>query len=171
MLAVVMVDVGNHRGMGVEYAQRLRSDVMKHMAVPHKVYCYTDQPAVFYPRTKCKPHPVGVSWESGRMFRAGSFDEDRIMYLSLDTIIRADIDELAGYEGDFATSQSCHVMLWKNGVVPGVGVIADRLEDKFPGLIAPYSVYPPEDARIITFDQAPHAVGGWVSEYWTKEAA
>lgn len=171
MLAVVMVNVGNHRGMGVEYAQRLRSDIMKHLSVPHHVYCYTELPASFYPRTRCKPHPVGVDWHSGRMFRAGAFEEERIMYLSLDTIITKDIDLLMEYEGDFAASQHCHVMMWRNGVTPGVGVMADRLEDKFPDVIVPYSEYPPESARIVTFDQAPHEVGGWVAEYWEKEAA
>ena len=59
MLAVVMVNVGNHRGNGIEYANRLRSDILKHLAVPHRVYCYSDQPACFFARTRCKPHPAG----------------------------------------------------------------------------------------------------------------
>lgn len=171
MLAVVMVNVGNHRGMGVEYANRLRSDVMKHLSVPHKVYCYTDQPACFYPRTRCKTHPVGVSWEIGRMFRAGAFTEDRILYLSLDTIILNDIDELATYEGEFAVSDGLHVMAWKNGAELNVMMKAERLEDVFPELITPYAPYLPESARIVTFDTAPHEVGGWVSEYWEKAEA
>jgi hypothetical protein len=49
--------------------------------------------------------------------------------------------------------------------------MADRLEDVFPGLIAPYEEHLPESARIITFDSPSHEIGGWVSEYWQKEAA
>lgn len=169
MLAVVMANVGNHRGRGVEYANRLRSDLMKHLSAPHRVYCYTDQPAAFYPRMRCKPHPVGVPWEIGRMFRAGAFQEERIVYLSLDTIITGDIDELATYEGEFAMSAGKHVIVWKNGVTPNSN--AEPLEEVFPGLIASYSIYPPESARIVTFNEAPHLVGGWVSEYWEKEVA
>jgi hypothetical protein len=105
------------------------------------------------------------------MFRAGAFIEDRILYLSSDIIIRDDINCLAEYEGEFATSQKCHVMMWRNGVVPGVGVMADRLEDKFPGLIVPYEDGEVADARIVTFDTPSHTLGGWVSEYWEKEAA
>lgn len=167
MLAVVMANVGNYRGRGVEYANRLRSDFMKHLAVPHKVYCFTDQPASFYPRTRCKPHPVGVPWEMGRLFRAGQFQEERIIFFSLDTIITRDIDELAMYDGEFAVSAGGHVMAWRNGARPTI----EPLEDIFPGLIVPYTDYPPEAARIVTFDTAPHQVGGWVAEYWEKEAA
>lgn len=169
MLAVVMANVGNHRGMGVQYANRLRSDVMKHLAVPHRVYCITDQPASFYPRTVCKPHPVGQRWEIGKLFRGGLFREERILFLSLDTILLKDIDELATYEGDFAVSDHLHVMAWKNGVDPET--IPGKLEDACPGLIVPYQPYPPQGARIVTFDTAPHKVGGWVAEYWQKEAA
>jgi hypothetical protein len=167
MLAVVIANVGNHRGMGVEYANRLRSDLMKHLAVPHRVYCFTDQAASFYPRTRCKPHPRG-RWEMDRLFRPGQFKEERILYLSLDTILLKDIDELAGYEGEAAASAGGHVLLWRNGFAPGVW---ESLEDAFPGLIAPYQEYLPESARIVTFYTAPHEVGGWVSEYWEKEAA
>lgn len=170
MLAVVMANVGNYRGRGVEYANRLRSDFMKHLAVPHKVYCFTDQPASFYPRTRCKPHPVGVPWERGRLFRAGQFQEERILFFSLDTIITRDIDELATYEGAAAASAGGHVLAWRNGSVEP-GDEWQRLEDVFPGLIVPHADYPPEAARIVTFDTAPHQVGGWVAEYWEKEAA
>jgi hypothetical protein len=44
-----------------------------------------------------------------------------------------------------------------------------KLEDVYPGYIAPYSEYPPQTAQIITFDTfdtAPHKVGGWVAEHW-----
>ena len=78
---------------------------------------------------------------------------------------------VAEYEGEFATSQKCHVMMWRNGVVPGVGVMADRLEDQFPGMIVPYEDGAQCDARIVTFDTPSHTLGGWVSEYWEKEAA
>lgn len=166
MLAVVMANVGNHRGRGVEYANRLRSDFFKHLAVPHRVYCITDQPASFYPRTRCKPHPVGAAFERERLFRAGQFTEERVLYVSLDTIITHDIDELADYQGECAISRGGHVLAWRNGVQPD---ISERLEDVYPGLIVPYTDYPPESARIVTFDSAPHEVGGWVAEYWENE--
>jgi hypothetical protein len=164
MLAVVIANVGNHRGNGIEYAQRMRSDFMKHIAVQHKVYCVTDQPACFYPRTRCKPHPVGVKWDESRLFRQEQFTEDRILYFSLDTIIIEDIDELAAYDGPFAMSAKGHIMAWPNGA--SYYDTAQPLEKVFPGMIAPYSNQPPEGARIITFDNAPHKAGGWVAEYW-----
>lgn len=164
MLAVVMVNVGNHRGNGVEYANRLRSDIMKHIAVQHRVYCFTDMPASLYPRTRCKPHPVGVPWDMSRMFRPDTFAEDRILYISLDTIIVDDIDDLASYECHYAMSAGGHVMAWKNGI--SMHDTASPLEGAFPGVIVPYQPYPPEGARIVTFDQAAHETGGWVSEYW-----
>lgn len=164
MLAVVMANVGNHRGMGIEYAHRLRSDFMKHISVLHKVYCFTDMPASLYPRTRCKPHPVGVPWDYRKLFRAGLFEEERILYFSLDTIITDDIDELASYDGNYAISAGGHVMAWRNGIKPED--TAAPLEGAFPGLIVPYQPYPPESARIVTFNEAPHEVGGWVSEYW-----
>jgi hypothetical protein len=111
MLAVVMVDVGQHGERSLEYAHRLRSDLLKHLYVPHKVYCYTCKPASMYPRTRCKPHPIGVDWHNGCMFRAGAFREDRLLYLSSDIIITDDINCLAEYEGEFSTSQKAHIMM------------------------------------------------------------
>ena len=163
MLAVVMASVGNYRGRGVEYATRLRSDLLKHLAVPHRVYCFTDQPASFFPRTRCKPHPTG-EFQNGRLFREGQFQEDRILYLSTDTLILKDIDELASYEGEFAMSQDLHVIAWRNGAYHGGQI--ERLEEVFPGLVVPYTEYPPQSARIVTFNTAMHEVGGWVAEYW-----
>lgn len=169
MLAVVMANVGNHRGMGVEYATRMRSDILKHISVLHKVYCFTDMPASLYPRTRCKTWPVGKPWDESYLFREGLFVEDRILYFSLDTIITDDIDELACYDGPYAVSAGGHVMAWRNGI--SQHDTASPLEAAFPGLITPYQPYPPEGARIVTFDHAPHEIGGWVAEYWTKEAA
>lgn len=118
MLAVVTIQRGNYRGMGFEYQNRLRSDFMKHIHVPHKVYCITDAPASFYPRTRCKAisEAVAGGWEKVRLFKPGMFSEERILYFDLNTIITQDINEIASCDADFAMSNGAHVMAWKNGM-------------------------------------------------------
>lgn len=95
-LTVACVQTGNYLGMGEAYVRRLKSDVDKHLTVPHKFVCITDQPLE---GIECVPSKYPGWWEKIRMF---SLLEGRVLFLDLDTMIFQNIDHLAEYEGDFA---------------------------------------------------------------------
>lgn len=99
MLNVVCVQVGNYLGMGERYVRRLKAAVDEHITIPHRFICMTDQRME---GIEWVPAAHGGWWEKLSIFRPGLFD-DRVMFLDLDTFILSNIDDVASYNGHFAT--------------------------------------------------------------------
>lgn len=116
-LSVVCVQTGNYLGRGQEYVQKLRRQVRKHLTLPHEFFVVTDDPASFYPRMKCRPSALPGWWEKLHLFKPGMFPEGRVLFLDLDTFIVGNIDDIAAYDGPFATLRD----FWrKDGLGPAV---------------------------------------------------
>lgn len=127
---VVMVQTGNYCGCGVEYVDRLRSALARHLR-PERVYLITDDVASNYRGVRCKPADPTLTgwWQKLRLFKPGQFASDaRMLYLDLDTVIVGDLSPLAGYTGDFACLRDFYrpdalgsgVMLWRAGAVDAI---------------------------------------------------
>ena len=122
MLAIVTVQVDNYCGRGQEYAAKLHATLERRFRAPHRRYCITDAPVEN--AVPLAPEPgVRGWWQKLGIFKPGSFEESRILFLDLDTLILDDISELADYVGPFATLRDFWrpkglgpaVMLFRNG--------------------------------------------------------
>lgn len=122
MLAVVTVQVDNYCGRGQEYAAKLHRALERRFKVPHIRYCITDDTVEGAVAMDPEPGVKGW-WQKLSLFKPGRFQEDRIAFFDLDTLILGRIDELADYVGPFATLRDFWrpkglgpaVMLFQNG--------------------------------------------------------
>ena len=121
MLVVVIVKQGDK--FGPEYPTRLYAAVQRHLSLEHRFVCFTDDPVSGVP---CEPLPAPLAgwWSKLGLFKPGVFSEnERVLYFDLDTIIVNSLDDIAGYDGQFAIlrdfyhedRQQSSVMAW----VPG----------------------------------------------------
>ena len=116
-LSVVCVQTGNYLGRGAEYVHKLRLAVKRHLTLPHKFYVVTDDAASIYPGMTVKPSALPGWWEKLRLFKPGMFPDGRVLFLDLDTLITANIDEIARFDVPFATLRD----FWRpNGLGPAV---------------------------------------------------
>ena len=100
MLTVACVKQGSK--YGPEYAERLHKAVERHLSLPHRFVCFTDEDV---PGVPCEPLPAPLIgwWSKIGMFRKGVFPKgDRVLYFDLGTLIVASIDDMAAYDGQFA---------------------------------------------------------------------
>lgn len=99
-LTVACVQVGNYYGRGADYVRRLQAAVQRHLRVPHRFVCVTDDAAAL-PGIECIDHELALGtgwWQKIALFRPGRF-EGRVLYLDLDTVIIRSIDALAACKG------------------------------------------------------------------------
>ena len=127
-LSVVVVQTGNYLGRGAEYVRKLRASVRKHLTLPHKFYVVTDDAASLYRGMTVKPACLPGWWEKLRLFKPGMFPGGRVLFLDLDTFIVGNIDDIASYDGPFATLRDFWredglgpaVMLWNTEAELGI---------------------------------------------------
>lgn len=116
-LSVAVVQTGNYLGHGAEYVHKLRRALRRHLTAPHEFYVVTDDAASLYRGMKVKPSSLPGWWEKLRLFKPGMFPEGRVLFLDLDTFIVGNIDDIAAYDGPFATLRD----FWrKDGLGPAV---------------------------------------------------
>ena len=126
-LNIVCVQTGNYLGRGDEYVHKLHAAVEKHVTIPHEFYVVTDDAASLYQGMIVKPSALPAWWEKLRLFKKGMF-EGRVMFLDLDTLITGNIDDIASYDGSFATLRDFWrpkglgpaVMLWNTEAELGI---------------------------------------------------
>ena len=152
-----------------KWVNRLYRAVQRHLTLPHRFVCMTDDSSAIQCYTKKLPADVQGWWAKIALFRKGVFDGP-VLYLDLDTVITDSLDFVGEYKGDFAILRDFYrddgygsgVMLW-NKPVPHVwenwvaqfrpqhalgdqGWMeeqiqnADRLQDVFPGKFVSYKV-------------------------------
>lgn len=116
MLNVICVQTGNYLGRGFEYVHKLHQQVKANLTVRHRFIVMTDDfPANYRGMEIIRAVHQGW-WQKLAMFERGQFS-DRCLFLDLDTLILANIDHVARYDGPFATLAD----FWrKRGLGPAV---------------------------------------------------
>ena len=103
MITVACVWTGDK--YGVEYVERLRNMVRRHLPLEHSFICYTDRP---------NEVPEGVVpivttwpgwWAKMQLFHPGH-RTGRTLYFDLDTVVVGDLTPLAEWAGDFAICEN-----------------------------------------------------------------
>lgn len=108
MLQIVCLNSHNYLGRGAEYVAILHDMVKRNLpeGFPGKFVCFTDDDADYGPEIEKRPLPhSGLrGWFNKlALFKAGLFpDDDRILFLDLDTCITGPLDQIAAYDGEFA---------------------------------------------------------------------
>lgn len=90
------------------YVVRMRNMVARNLTVPHRFICFTDKPV---PDVTCmRPEsPFPGWWGKLMFFRPDLPIEGPMLYIDLDMVIVANIDDLVTYPAEFAT-----IAQWKN---------------------------------------------------------
>ena len=81
MLTVCCVKWGDK--YPAEYVHKLQNGVSRHLTIPHRFVCFTDDPAGLECETKPLPDGLDGWWNKVWLFKRGLFD-DRVIYLDLD---------------------------------------------------------------------------------------
>jgi len=106
-VTIACVNAGNYQGRGVEYVSNLAAMIRRNVTVPYRFVCLTDDEDSSYLddgiETINLPERRMGWWAKLYLFVPGLFDNGvRVFYLDLDTLIIANIDDLASYDGPFA---------------------------------------------------------------------
>lgn len=123
VITVACVEAGNYEGRGTEYVNKLRSMVRRHLPVPHRFVCLTDE---VYPREGVERIPLVMGpqgwWSKVELFRPGLFS-GRVLALDLDTLVVGSLDALVKLKGtvhlrDWGWDRDLYgnaIMLWDAG--------------------------------------------------------
>ena len=145
MLNIVCVNQGNYEGRGSEYVNVLFDMVRRNLAegFPGKYVCFTDDPTGLVPGIEARELPHGLHgwWNKLYLFKSGLFPPgDRILYFDLDTLICGRLDEIAGYDGEFAilrdlfhgsTYENQIYNKWQSAVMAWKSGFGSHLWDRF----------------------------------------
>lgn len=125
----VCLNSGNYCNRGTDYVNNLFYMVSRNLSsnVKTNFYCLTDNPSGLDERIKTLHLPSNLSgwWGKLYLFKSGLFKEnDRIIYLDLDTLVVSNIDDIVAYDGDFAilrdflipSQEAPGIMMWRAGV-------------------------------------------------------
>lgn len=87
---------------GPEYVNNLFNMVSRHLSLPHKFYCFTEDPAGLNPNINVVALPIGKFkgwWWKPYIFKKNHFaDGDVNFYIDLDMVIVSNIDKLLTYQ-------------------------------------------------------------------------
>lgn len=112
---------------GAEYVNILYDMVSRNLSKRDaRFVCLTDDPAGLNTRIVTMPLPTDLEtwWGKLYLFKRGVFqDGERVIFLDLDTLIVGSLNDLANYDGEFATLNDFYrpervgpaVMLWRAG--------------------------------------------------------
>jgi len=85
-----------------EYVNKLFSMVTRHVTLPHRFYCFTEDGKDLHPAIHIKPLPTNNKykgwWLKPYLFSKEHFTEGTNFYLDLDMVILQNIDELLIYK-------------------------------------------------------------------------
>lgn len=128
MLRIVVVDAGNYEGRGLDYVQILHDAVWRNLpeGFPGSFTVFTDRDIDYGEGIEECPLPGNLKGWFNKLylFKSGLFpQDDRILFLDLDTVILGKLDAIASYEGRFAilsdyyhpTRLQSSIMAWRAG--------------------------------------------------------
>jgi hypothetical protein len=132
-LTFVCVQAGNYCGRGAEYVNNLFDMARRNLSpnIQGRFACVTDDPTGLHPAIEAIPLPENITgwWGKLYLFKEGLFPKnERMVFFDLDTLIVSSLDEIAAYDGDFATLRDFYiydrlgpaVMLWRAGACGGI---------------------------------------------------
>lgn len=110
----------------VSYVNHIAKSISKNTNIDYKFYCLTDCNTGFVPevnRVIPLKHGLEKWWSKIELFSSDIFEEERIFYLDLDTMIVKNIDEILQYNGNFLGLRDFYhqyglgsgIMAWRNG--------------------------------------------------------
>lgn len=110
MITVSCVFVHGHVAFTREYVLRLRQMVARHLSREHRFVCLTDRPHQFrdtdIETVEISPPTYGVFawWRKLHLFDASvkQLQEDRCLYLDLDTLVLRPLEEIIDFPAAFA---------------------------------------------------------------------
>lgn len=120
MLTVACVWVHGHLPYPVEYVTRLHAMAQRWITRPFSFVCLTDRPkhvpAGVTPIHIPSPNPLKGWWSKVRLFDKSLGLTGRVLYLDLDTLIVARLDDVIDYPADFALSPHAGTFEGKGGL-------------------------------------------------------
>jgi len=137
MIAVAAVSVGNYLGQGRLYVDNLFKAVSRHLSMPWRGVCLTDDPSSLPEGIEPLAPPAMPPswWHKLGLHQPGLFAPgERVVFLDLDTLILGSMDDIASYRGKFAIMsdvfhpEHCQsaVMCWEAGTTDHIWTIWDR---------------------------------------------
>lgn len=116
MLTVACVKQGTL--YDARYVNNLRAMVRRHLTVPFRFVCLTEDWGKLHKDIEVKPIPDFLKgwWAKLALFAPGTFD-DRVLFFDLDTVILGNIDAIADYAGEFAMLRDFMFDRWASGVM------------------------------------------------------
>ena len=116
MITVVCVKVGTK--YGPEYVNTLQSMVARHLTIPHRFLCITDDPEGLECETVEPEEESEGWWTKLTLFRKDPYGiEGKLLFFDLDVVIVDDIDPLATFDSDFAIIDDWHVPTYNSSVI------------------------------------------------------
>ena len=108
---------------GPEYVNRLYNTAKRNLTLPFRFVCYTDDSKNFESGIEARPLPEMEipndnerGWRKLALFRKDVGLEGRVLFMDLDTVIVANIDDYFTVDGDFI-----FIRHWKPSKKQGVG--------------------------------------------------
>lgn len=103
MINVITVKHGNNKVYNHVYVNKMYNMITRHLSLPHKFYCLTEDPQGFDTNINVIPLPVNELkingwWWKTYMFKPNLFEYDINFYIDLDMIITSNIDHWMTYE-------------------------------------------------------------------------
>lgn len=119
-LTVCCVLVRGHVAYSAEYVERLRSMVARHLKTPHDFVCLTDWKRKHLPRgLEILPTtPTGdvfAWWKKLELFGHPALRAGRNLYLDLDVLVVAGLEEIAGFDATLAMVPHAGTFKGRNG--------------------------------------------------------
>jgi hypothetical protein len=102
VLTIACVAVNNYCKRQAEYVNNLRLACKKQITVPFEFACITDNPLGFAPDIRVIPKPNAFGWWCKLFLFCPGVFRGRVLYLDLDSLLLANLDDLANYAGAFA---------------------------------------------------------------------
>jgi hypothetical protein len=105
MVTIAAVNVGNYRGMGARYVNALFRGCARHLTVPFRFVCFTDNARDLEPGIDVRAVPPGLEgwYNKLALFKPNAFEPgERALFFDLDTIVLGNIDDVAAYDGRLA---------------------------------------------------------------------
>lgn len=120
MLTVCCVWVNGHVPFGVEYVEKLHRMARRWIGRPFRFLCFTDRPwllpdgigRVVIP----SPGKLKGWWSKVQLFNAEQGLTGRVLYLDLDTLIVAPLDEVIDFPATFALAPHAGTFNGKDGL-------------------------------------------------------
>jgi hypothetical protein len=117
MLTVACVKWGTR--YGPEYVNVLHDMVERHLTVPHRFTCFTDDPA----GVDCETRPIAADMPTwyGKLTLFGHPVPGRVLYFDLDVVIVGNIDGFAEYDGRFCLLKAFNRDWGFNSTIMSIG--------------------------------------------------